>query len=166
MFWRFIAWLVIKEPVFRFLQWWGAKHPYKHVVHKGNIYMNRWWIVPRFRNLPSIRLHHIRQADIARDMHSHPFNFKTIILRGWYIQQIPDIGWPKKRHRIRIMTCDEGQVHSCHYKHFHRITHVSPDGCWTLFISWGGKRHDWGFMTDKGYVQARDYKGNYEVEHE
>jgi hypothetical protein len=160
MFWRFIARFVSQNWMVKLIGWWATNvgGVYCHIVQGHKVYMRRWWIIPRFRNYPCIRLHHIMLPDSGRDLHSHPFNFRTIILSGWYVQEVPGQNWPLNFKSTRIIKCERGSTHACGYGQFHRITHVAPKGAWALFIMWGGKRDDWGFMTKRGIVNYKDYK--------
>lgn len=163
-FWRMVASWACSERGFEWLKHMSVNDPYKHILGTGGkLYMGRWWVLKRRFNLPSIRLHRIMVADSARDLHSHPFNFRTIILRGWYIQEVPGKHWPRQLIDTRTMKMRQGMTAVCSYGDYHRITQVSKGGCWTLFIAWGGKRDDWGFMTKNGYVNFKDYiqAGNY-----
>ena len=156
--WKLIGKLAMSDRGIDWLERRAAANPYKSIRHQGSLYMKRGWIIKRRWNLPCVRLHWIMRPDIGRDMHSHPFNFRTIILRGWYIQEYPrNQYWPSQKNAISVAKMVPGMQAICRYGEFHRITQVSKGGCLTLFIMWGGKRHDWGFMTKDGYVQAKDY---------
>lgn len=171
-FWKLVGALATSERGFAWLQRLTDRdsRQYSNIWHKGALYMGRWWVLKRHWNLPSVRLHFIARPDLARNLHSHPFNFRTIILRGWYMQEIPGKHWPSQKNDTRIVKMVQGMQATCYYNkggetsNFHRITQVSRNGCWTLFIMWGGKRHDWGFMTKAGYVPAAEYKDQYKVE--
>lgn len=162
-FWKIVGKWARSERGFAYLQKRANKNHYLHIVNRGKLYMWRGWIVKRRLNLPCVRLHHIMKPDEARSLHSHPFNFRTIILRGWYIQEVPLRYWPKQKNDVRTFKMLPGMQASCYYNeggqtsNLHRITQVSKGGCWTLFIMWGGKRDDWGFMTKQGYVNYKDY---------
>lgn len=113
-------------------------------------YMGRYWLFnpyrknehgrlspPRFAWLPSIRLHHIRRADDTRHLHDHPWNARTIILRGWYREE---------REGGKVFTRTPGSTFRLRFGQFHRIEAVSPGGVWTLFIT-GKYRGVWGFKV-------------------
>lgn len=157
MFWKFVAWLVTREIIFKFIVWWAQYFPYFDIYHDGKLYMRRWWVIPRLWNLPAIRLHHIVLPDTGRHLHSHPFNFRTIILRGGYSEEVPISPWPEELRATVLRYRHKGDTTICGYGQFHRIRLVTYGGVWTLFITWGGKRNDWGFMTEEGYVQADVY---------
>lgn len=98
--WRCVAYLVSRRPVADYLIRSAQRTPYFHLPG----YMNRWWLfngyssdtslspgerdaTKRFRWLPSIRVHHILRADTAAHVHDHPWNARTIILRGNYTER-------------------------------------------------------------------------------
>lgn len=165
MFWNIIAWVVTRGIVFDWLKTWAFKRPYKHIRSPDgeSQYMGRWWVIPRYRNWPCIRLHHIQREDMDRHLHSHPFSYRTVVLRGYYVEErpIPNVhewdGEPFDVVPTELSFLSEGDTATNKYKSFHRITEVSAGGVWTLFVMWGGKRGDWGFLTENGYVSAKDY---------
>jgi hypothetical protein len=89
--------------------------------------------------LPSVRIHHILRSDSDRHMHDHPWDARTIILRGFYTE--------KREGQFGLITRYEGQTATLKFGEFHRIVNVPAGGVWTLFISWKyqGK---WGFKVD------------------
>lgn len=107
---------------------------------KGNVAPARWhW-------LPSIRLHHILVPDQDRDLHDHPWNARTLVLRGWYIEEREDGTYVRRA----------GDTAAIRYEQFHRITQVSPGGVWTMFITWR-YRGTWGFKVGGAKVPYREY---------
>lgn len=139
---RFLARPKVAAAVIRF----SMRHPF---IHIGD-YMERYWIVPFTRWLPfSIRVHHILRPDGDLDLHDHPWNWRTIIMRGWYIEE--DV-FGDRRARVA------GDTTRRSAETFHRITAVSEGGVWTLFIM-GRKSNRWGFMTGSPprKVYYRDY---------
>lgn len=105
----------------------------------GNRRKHREW-------LPSIRVHHILRRDLDRHPHNHPWTFRSILLRGWYIEERNGV------ERALIA----GDTYRCDDTEFHRIKHVGEGGVWTLFIS-GPYQHTWGFQTDDGFVPYKGY---------
>lgn len=158
--WNFIARFLARPAVADWLIARAKRTPYFHL--EG--YMDRWWLFnpypaknggrgKAFEWLPSVRIHHIKREDLGRDMHNHPWDCRTIILKGWYTEL---------RHR-------EGTFPSMHIRSpgdtatigantFHHISEVSTGGVWTLFITYK-YRHVWGFKTHDGFVPWREYLG-------
>lgn len=142
----------------------ALRTPYFHLPG----YMNRWWLFngypvadstpndpagerPRaFGWLPSIRIHHILREDYAQHMHDHPWNARTFILRGWYLEHRTD-GYRTRK---------AGDTAAIRFGEYHNIKAVSPGGVWTLFVigSYGGQ---WGFDVDGEKVLPRDYAAMY-----
>jgi hypothetical protein len=157
--WKRIARFIAKRP--RLVDWIirrAQRNPYFHI----NDYMDRWWLLPRFclgvdenGNLfPKwwmpfgIRIHHIKRED-ERVLHDHPFDYRTIIMRGWYDEQ--DIfGYSNIR--------GAGQTVKARAQHFHRIATMPKAGVWTLFII-GKKINRWGFIVGGKKIYYRDYLG-------
>ena len=103
----------------------------------------RWRIIhtPWF----GIYLHKWNKPDPRPTLHNHPWNFFSIILWGNY-QEI------RKDNRI---TKNQGSYNRRWFNKvkrfdFHTVTEVKPGTISLMFI---GKTHpDWGYMTEKGYV--------------
>jgi len=138
---RIVAWLLTR----------ASRNPYLDI---GD-YMGRGWIFNPYdrpqnwlmRRLPSIRLHIIHRADSDRHLHDHPWNARSIILRGWYIEQRND------GFRVR----KAGDTHTLRYGEYHRIQSVSQHTPpVTLFIT-GRYRGTWGFLVDGEKVPHREY---------
>jgi hypothetical protein len=145
--WQSLAWLVATPPVREWLIRRAYRRPYLHI---GD-YMQRWWLMPRLclKRLPdgsyfphrwmpfAIRVHRILREDADPYLHDHPFNWRTIILDGWYSEE--NVFGTFTEHHA-------GSTRAARAETFHRIDMVSPGGVWTLFIV-GRRRNDWGFMT-------------------
>lgn len=141
----------------------AKRTPYFHIAGEEGLYMGRWWLMPRWtltvdgqgHLMPkawmpfSVRIHHICRPDHDRDLHDHPFNYRTIILRGCYVEE--DI-FGATRARIT------GDTAAATAQTFHRIAEVSDGGVWTLFIM-GRRINPWGFLVGGRKVHWRDYLG-------
>lgn len=66
-------------------RWW-LFNPFSRETHKAALWWCPW----------SFRIHHIMRHDEDLDLHDHPWNARTIILRGWYTEQRPAGGEWKK----------------------------------------------------------------------
>lgn len=90
------------------------------------------------------RLHHINRADHDRDLHNHPFDYRTFVVRGWYDEVYLDASGAQRTRRI-------GRGQTAYSKGaFHRIAAVSPGGVWTVFVM-GKNRGEWGFRVKTGH---------------
>ncbi|MFT4118710.1 hypothetical protein [Bradyrhizobium sp.] len=166
LFWRLLARIVCKQRVFDWMVKRGERAPYRHITGQGTdeIYMYRYWLFnpyPHSRTdrdarswwrklLPSVRLHRIMREDQDRDLHDHPWNARTIILRGFYVErreQFPSI-------IVRMV----GSTSTLKYGEYHRIAYVSGGGVWTLFFTWR-LRGEWGFKVNGVKIPWREYLG-------
>ncbi|HBH37610.1 MAG TPA: hypothetical protein DDX06_04415 [Curvibacter sp.] len=192
--WHLVALFVSQPRVASWLMRRAQRRPYSHITSAdgGSVYMGRWWLfnpygkdengdeIPaRLSWLPSVRIHHIMRPDQDRDLHDHPWNARTIVLRGWYmeerlksacsLQQLADctqIYAPIRNEglgRVRlprraVFRRTQGYTGRLLFGQYHRISEVSDGGVWTLFITWK-KRGDWGFLVDGEKVHWRTYLG-------
>jgi len=157
MIWQILARLLAADCVTDYLIRRAKRTPYTFLrtdgvrVWKddgqGDLYMRRWWLC-RNRWF-EVRVHHIVSPDPGRDMHDHPWPFRTFILRGWYLEQRSNWGAPTMRN--------EGDTYAMDAHDRHRISRVGFGGAWSLFIT-RGPRDTWGFYTPKGYVDHNEYK--------
>ena len=159
LLWRVLAWALSREPVVEWLIARATRTPYSHITSADgrDVYMRRFWLfnpyfddtyLRRYRWCPiSVRLHHILREDRDRHLHDHPWNARTIILAGSYIEE-RDGGVTFERIR--------GSTTRLRYGEFHRITEVGHHiGAVTLFIT-GRKRGTWGFKVPWREYVARE----------
>jgi hypothetical protein len=150
--WNLLAGLCSTPGLRRALITHAQRSPYEHL----DGYMRRWWLFNRsdlpggalFPGLPSVRVHHILRDDPGRHLHNHPWDARTLILRGWYREERDD----------GVHLREEGDTVEIKSNTFHRIAEVSKGGVWTLFIT-GPRLHEWGFRTEGGIVRSREYLG-------
>lgn len=155
LFWKPFAWLVSQPFIVDYLLNRAKKTPYFNL--EG--YMNRWWLFNRYddkpkesRWLPSIRIHHILREDIGRHKHDHPWDARTILLRGWYREErLLDSGEIKEYHR------KAGDTATLNYGEYHDITEVSEGGVLTMFITYK-YRGTWGFLVDGVKIPHDEYE--------
>jgi hypothetical protein len=87
------------------------------------------------------RVHRIMRPDHDRDLHNHPFDYRTFVLDGWYIEVYLDA------HGVeRSRTISAGQT-AYSSGTFHRIAAVSPGGVTTLFVM-GPDSGRWWFRKE------------------
>lgn len=172
LIWLGIARIVTIPRVTGWLMQRAVRTPYTHIHGPdGSLYMGRWWLFnpypgkddsperARFTRslrgmLPSIRIHHICRPDSDSHCHDHPWNARTIILRGWYVEERPGRMVDGRAVYVR----GHGYTGRLLFGQFHRIASVSPEGVWTLFITWR-KQGTWGFDVDGKKVPWREYLG-------
>lgn len=158
--WRALAWVVSRGPVAKWLLNRAMCTPYAPVMSADGqtVYMERWWLFnayasgtyeAKYRWCPiSVRVHFIKAPDSDRHLHDHPWDSRSIILAGGYVEQ-----WPGGRFFVRR----PGDTVARKYGEFHKITNVMGSGALTLFIT-GRYRGPWGFWVDGEKVPWREYE--------
>lgn len=145
--WNLIARLASRPRIRAWIIRQAQKRPYVHIGE----YMHRWWLVPEAWRLPrAARVHHIKREDLDPFLHDHPWDWRTIVLDGWYDEE--DVEGVVRRREV-------GTTRDATAETLHRIVAVSPGGVWTLFIT-GRRRNRWGFMVGDPArkVYWRDYQ--------
>lgn len=158
-----------KEPLFGIPNWMIGivtldfvrfRKPDFTVWQRGDIYLVRRWIFPR-NPLLNVYLHKFCASDDDRALHDHPWLNLSILLRGCYIEHVPDfrgtssphvrLGDLPRRQKLRrapALILRRGV--SSH------IIEIKTRTVWTLFIT-GPVFRDWGFHCAQGWVHWRDY---------
>lgn len=182
--WRIIARIVSRPAVADWIIKRAQRTPYTHITSRGgeDVYMWRWWLfnaygrddrgdpnAPRWTWLPSIRVHHICRADNDKHLHDHPWNARTIVLRGNYIEERPGRTGAMARgafaqligHYLETRDAfnrQRGYSGRVLYGQYHRISAVPPEGVYTLWFTWR-YRGTWGFDVNGVKVPWREYLG-------
>ena len=165
--WLIVSWIVSRRVVADWLIQRAMRTPYTHLPG----YMNRYWLfnayekmfgqeVSPIRWLPSVRVHHILRRDNDRHKHDHPWDARTIILKGYYIEdkviehgRDADAGYYE---RVMRSARHPGSTAPILFGDYHSVAEVSEGGVWTLFITFG-YQGTWGFLVDGVKVPWRDY---------
>ena len=165
-FWRALAFILSLRPVANWLICRAMRTPYYPIMSRNGqwLYMNRWWLFnaygknqdgsvkpARFSWLPSIRVHHICLPDDDKHEHDHPWNARSIILRGSYIEE-------RYTHGREPRIVKKGDTYSLQAGQFHRIASVSKGGVYTLFFTLEFVE-EWGFAVDGKKVMWKTYLG-------
>jgi hypothetical protein len=179
LFWRLLAKLLARPTVANWIIIRAQRTPYLHILShdESETYMGRWWLfnpysrgdhAPKYSWWPwSVRVHHIMRADADRDLHDHPWNARTIILRGWYHEERLlskddplhiEMPAPEGSEWTEFLSRKPGDTARLSHGEYHRIDRVSPDGVYTLFFTgpWQGM---WGFLVNGLKVPWREYLG-------
>lgn len=133
----------------------------------ANPYMHRWYVIPRNRWF-NIYLHHFLRSDDDRALHDHPWWNMSILLKGSYIEHVPENpkAWFERGDRhIKKLFRKRGAFYLRKANSVHRVelrrgynwdgtTYEIP--CWTLFIT-GPRIRDWGFWCPKGWVFWKNF---------
>lgn len=124
----------------------------RRIGRPGDVYLWRLCIFtcPWF----SVKLHRIMRADETRDLHDHPWTFLSIVLFGWYREELTCR--PGERMRPRRKVGGWRRFNFKRAEDLHTITYVSRRPVWTLVFT-GPRRRNWGFLTPDGWVDAREY---------
>lgn len=116
-------------------------------------YLRRWWLVPRNEEA-NIYLHHFCRSDDDRALHDHPWESRSLLLSGRYIEHVPD-GPP------RLFSAGQEIWRSAEAAHRIELLR-DPYGfempVWTVFAT-GPKVREWGFLCPKGWRHWRDFCG-------
>lgn len=134
------------------------------IVINGEQYLTRLTLVktPWF----SVKLHWIHKADPDRDLHDHPWNFTSFVLRGQYKELVCDKPDTRalwlRAEAVRTANSrtpiKERLIRWFNHKNTrsaHRITEVSPK-LLTLVVT-GPKTKSWGFY-DEGTFKYTDWE--------
>ena len=189
VFWMFLASLLAKPAIANWLIKRAQRTPYMHILSPtgDETYMWRWWLLnpytrktgqPRWSWLPfSVRIHHIARRDYDDHCHDHPWDARTIILKGSYEEKRLATG--EQREQIldaclephEQLTLDRSKIVASEYfsrtpgttaklghGQYHSITEVAPGGAVTLFITWK-YQGVWGFLVDGVKIPWRTYLG-------
>lgn len=135
----------------------------------GLAYLTRWGIRTR---LFSIYVHRFDGPDPGIDLHDHPWTFRSIVLRGGYVEERCRTLWAIQHARVHqrsiarmgFSILGRGTPvarRRFHVNHMpldtaHKITDVIP-GTITLVLC-GPVRRSWGFYTPFGYVRHDLYE--------
>lgn len=145
------------------------------IVHHLGDYMRRWILRTPWGTL---RIHNILRSDLDRDLHDHPFDFTSFLMKGGYYETTRwvcvDAGTvaPEERTKSALhpFTAEPGHKvgdvieHERYHPRFSVIRRKAEDlhklrldkPVWTLVITGPWKRR-WGFMTREGWVYWKDY---------
>lgn len=143
------------------------------VGHKEAPYMLRWWVIPR-NNYFNVYLHKFLRSDEDRALHDHPWWNMSLILKGEYIEHVPenDTAWrlehnrsTLKLHRKRFRPVFR-RANAIHRIELMRQYETVDDwinnrtsglkSVWSLFIT-GPVIREWGFWCPFGFRLSKDF---------
>lgn len=166
--WRVVAKIVSRPAIRDALIEIAKETPYFHL--EG--YMNRYWLFnpydfdakDKYKRkseqiswLPSIRIHHILRKDDDRAMHDHPWDARTVILKGWYKERVlEDLSYIGPVLSEETYMRREGDTRAIKFGEYHSIDEVSEGGVWTMFFTWK-YMGVWGFLVDGIKIPWREY---------
>lgn len=153
-----LAQFLARPAVVRRIMRHARSRPYTSIASAdgADVYMERWWLFNPYDDgrhtawLPSVRVHHIHRPDRDRHLHDHPWNARTFVLLGGYVEEREGGQWCTRR---------AGDTAALKFGEYHRITGVQQGiGAITLFVTWR-KRGTWGFLVDGRKVPHHEYQG-------
>lgn len=147
----------------------------------GVPYMHRYYVM----EWPwRVRIHEILRSDEDRDLHDHPYDFVTFMLKGGYIETAPmthnelEALYAETATHTDPCSCEQcaflasgppletrkhygvGSIRRLRAEGLHRIELNSRDGkplpAWTLIFA-GPVRREWGFKTENGWMHWKAY---------
>ncbi len=151
--------------------------PHDTIMVGGKPYLTRYFLTGtptrQVGEGCSLRLHHFHQSDQGRDLHNHPWEGWSLILKGGYIEErmgepvvikIPKEGIHNFYESVSFPTTrfhylSPGSINRIRRGDYHRAELIDPvGGAWTLFFA-GKRTQDWGFKNKKtGVYQSHlDY---------
>lgn len=164
LLWQLVARIITKPFIANWIIDNAMETPYYPILSADGkeLYMGRWWFFnpygkdangcetpAKWKWLPSVRVHLIMRDDEDRDLHDHPWNARTIVLKGGYTEETLT-GWYDR------LTGYTGRLL---FGQYHRIRAITPGGAWTLFFTWK-HRGEWGFLVNGTKVPWRTYIAN------
>lgn len=142
-------------------------NPRSDIALDGDLYMRRWRFGAEW--MPGFRVHNLVRSDKDRELHDHPFDFVSIILKGGYFEWTPTADGGQQRKWY-----GPGSVIRRRAEDLHRIelnrrptlfeqsgVYVAGSGgedipAWTLVFR-SRHRREWGFMTPAGWVHWKQF---------
>lgn len=152
------------------------------IGEEGNVYLRRWWLIPKNKYF-NVYLHHFMRSDDDRALHDHPWWSLGMILSkgGEYIEHLPDMArtvfvrwdarepdktnyWASRWELVRgTITKRRRRFQPVLRRadHIHRVELIrdalgKENPVWTLFIT-GPKIREWGFWCPKGFKHWKDF---------
>lgn len=128
------------------------RRPPDFIIGKpGSPYMRRWYVIPRNRVF-NVYLHEIVRSDDDRALHDHPWCNVSIVLRGGYVEVMPEhrpsTDWPVPPQRRAWR--GPGSIVLRRPTAAHRLEVEIGRSCWSLFIT-GPNVRSWGFWCPRGW---------------
>lgn len=151
----------------RFLNWLDKLGRKRIVLDRVNEepYLERYYLFLKDRKMfPfNIFLHHFLKSD-PDDVHDHPWNYITVVVKGGYWEWLPQFNSDGLRMGEMAVWRGAGHIRRCKAESYHRIELDPGVDCWTIFIP-GVQRREWGFLTRNGlnntWVPFNEYLMNW-----
>lgn len=112
---------------------------------EGKLHFRRWEILKT--RWFSIYIHGIYAADQDKHLHNHPWDYKSIVLKGSYIEET--LTGNNVMRPLKMVTRDG--------KDYHKIKELKSKSVYTLFIVSPVKRI-WGYLVDGSWMNHEEYR--------
>jgi hypothetical protein len=110
--------------------------------------------------LLSLYIHKIYEADKDAHLHSHPWNFASVILKGSYVEQYIEINYTEYsiqsiyRHRTkRPLSFGFGSR-----RYYHKILRIENSPVTSLFFVFGPKKPWYYFINPFKNIESEEYR--------
>jgi hypothetical protein len=112
---------------------------------EGKLHFRRWQILktPWF----SIYIHGIYAPDQDKHLHNHPWDYKSLVLKGSYIEET--------NNGVNLLKF--GSVTSRNGEDYHKIKTLLTNSVYTLFIVSPAKR-TWGYQVNGKCMYNEEYR--------
>lgn len=124
----------------------------KEIISKDGVLHFRRWRILSTKYL-SIYIHEIFKADEDVHMHDHPWNYKSYVLSGIFLEESFDTS--QKYSKFRVLEKHHSVERTASV--FHTIKNIFTDKVVTLFVT-GKKYKDWGYLVDGKWIQHEEYR--------
>jgi hypothetical protein len=113
-------------------------------------YLERYYLFLKDRKkFPfNIFLHHFLKSD-PDEVHDHPWNYATLIIKGGYYEWIPQFNSAGQKTGEIAKWRKPGHFRFCKAESYHRIELDPNVDCWTIFMP-GMQKREWGFLARAG----------------
>ena len=112
---------------------------------EGKLHFRRWEILKT--RWFSIYIHGIYASDKDKHLHNHPWDYKSIVLKGSYVEETTN--------GLNILKF--GTITSKDGNDYHKIKQLLTKSVYTLFIVSPVKRV-WGYQVDGSFIDNEEYR--------
>jgi hypothetical protein len=151
--------MILQQISDRFLNWL-ERHDRKRIIMdrtENEPYLERYYVLFKERiTFPyNIFLHKFLKSD-PDDVHDHPWNYFTIILKGGYWEWIPVFNTLGEKFSEYRVWRGPGSFRFGGMNNYHRIELEPGVNAWTLFFV-GPKKREWGFLVNNKWIHYEQY---------
>lgn len=111
----------------------------------GDDYLRRWWVIPR-NPYANVYLHEILHSDDDRALHDHPWDNRTFVLEGGYIEHTPQGIFERKVGDIIERKATDA----------HRLEVPTGGRAVSIFMT-GPIIREWGFHCPQGWRHWKEF---------